>query len=72
MGNVLFSSSFQPQPKKYRLVQLEKKKTIPTTSLKLSLSSEISPKVSPSLKHLLETMVCIFLDKTFVKVKLQV
>lgn len=49
--------NFQPQPKKYRLVQLEKKKTFPTTNLKLNLASELASKLPSSLKKLLESMM---------------
>ncbi|GFY74230.1 poly polymerase tankyrase [Trichonephila inaurata madagascariensis] len=51
--------NFQPQPKKYRLVQLERKKFSRQLKLKLSLKSDIPSKLSEPKQKLIESLMDI-------------
>ncbi|XP_035216657.1 poly [ADP-ribose] polymerase tankyrase-like isoform X2 [Stegodyphus dumicola] len=52
--------NFQPQPKKYRLVELDKKRHAIKCSVKLNLKSEEQSKLSTSLQSLMETLMDIY------------
>lgn len=49
--------SFSPQPKKYRLISLKKRKQLPTNEVKVSLPRKVPSKLPKSLEHLLWHMV---------------
>nr|XP_042896391.1 poly [ADP-ribose] polymerase tankyrase isoform X4 [Parasteatoda tepidariorum] len=49
--------NFQPQPKKYRLVQLERKKFLPQQNVKLNLTSTVPSKLSPPLQNLVKSLI---------------
>ncbi|KAF8788729.1 Poly [ADP-ribose] polymerase tankyrase like protein [Argiope bruennichi] len=49
--------NFQPQPKKYRLVQLEKKKFGRRRNVKLNLKSDIPSKLSTDKQKLMESLM---------------
>ncbi|KAG8179654.1 hypothetical protein JTE90_017793 [Oedothorax gibbosus] len=51
--------NFTPQPKKYRLVQLERKKFHKQASIKINLKSDVPSKLSPEKQNLMDSLVSV-------------